>query len=86
MEMINKLLELDFVAEPTTDYLNEYANATDLRYSISPKIDSSDFTKSIPAYFQVFGKPEDFHPDLSILDLMFNMGLGSLGYLRSCLE
>jgi hypothetical protein len=37
-----------------------------------------------PVYYQGFENQTGFLPDLSILDLLFNLGPGSLAYLRSC--
>jgi hypothetical protein len=59
----------------------------DFRYSIHPKshkqsIDNEFYAKP---YHQVFNDPDDFAPNLSILDLLFNEGPQTLTLLRSCL-
>ena len=73
----------------TEDYLTEGevpAGIDDYRYSIHPKpqkqIEDGHFC-SIP-YIQVFDEKWGFVPNLSILDLLFNEGPQSVGYLRSC--
>ena len=73
----------------TEDYFTEGevpAGIDDYRYSIHPKpqkqIEDGHFC-SIP-YIQVFDEKWGFVPNLSILDLLFNEGPQSVGYLRSC--
>lgn len=60
----------------------------DPRYFIHPKKDQAavdpDFLPR--EYHQVFSDRLGFRPNLSILDLIFNMGPESLTYLRSCLK
>jgi hypothetical protein len=51
---------------------------TDFRYNISPKKSSNYVQKK---YIQVFNNPNGFTSNLSILDLLFNMGPESLKFL-----
>ncbi|MGL4327576.1 MAG: WbqC family protein [Tannerellaceae bacterium] len=84
-EMICSLI--DFT--PNVSYSHEYQtvveeNAIDLREKISPKkpFDTWDNEfKAIP-YYQVFQQKHGFLPNLSIIDLLFNMGPESLLILR----
>lgn len=57
----------------TTDcYIEKYnKNVTDLRNKIHPKKDSPI---RLMSYYQVFEQKNGFIPDLSIIDLLFNMG------------
>ena len=59
-------------------YVAESANCIDVRNSYSPKI-KSNFV--YPPYVQVFEHKMEFVPNLSILDLLFNVGNESEIYL-----
>ena len=58
----------------------------DLRFLISPKTHYSQDTQFIcKPYYQVFAERHDFLPNLSIIDLLFNMGPETILILRdSC--
>ena len=76
LELQAKVLELlDF--QPTIKFTETYnekldEHITDLRESIHPKKQHS-FTELKP-YYQVFDQRFGFQPNLSIIDLLFNMG------------
>ena len=53
----------------------------DFRLCFSPKQSSAD--KDMPVYYQVFRDRNPFIPNLSILDLLMNLGPDALGYLKS---
>ena len=56
----------------------------DLRQIIHPKRDMSALVEeTLPKYYQVFGDKFGFTPNLSILDLLFNLGPESILYLNS---
>lgn len=63
----------------TTDFEKNPSDTYDLRQVIHPKQPSilTDF----PHYMQVFEDKQGFIPDLSILDLLFNLGPETRGYL-----
>ena len=65
----------------STDFVVVDANADieDYRNRFSPK---NKETIQLPPYDQVFEDRYGFQQDLSILDLLFNMGPDSLGYLK----
>ncbi len=63
----------------STEYHNNYENVDDFRNIISPKKSLSldvDFTP--PTYIQVFENKLGFIPNLSIVDLLFNLGSRAL--------
>lgn len=63
----------------TTEYKNIIENNIDLRSSISPKEKSRT---GDPAYYQPFSERNGFVANASMLDLLFNEGLGALTYLE----
>ncbi|MFH1320512.1 MAG: WbqC family protein [Bacteroidota bacterium] len=90
------LLGLEIRSSSTTSYQTEYQDTIDYRNYFSPKLRTSNFfaISGKPAcpdpvaetnYTQVFGNNHGFIPNLSIIDLLFNMGSGALGYLQTCL-
>lgn len=64
----------DFVAEPQD-------GVTDFRTSIAPKHPADDPDFSPKTYYQVYQQKHGFLSNLSILDLLFNMGPESVFYL-----
>ncbi|MDR1121631.1 MAG: WbqC family protein [Dysgonamonadaceae bacterium] len=77
-EMICRLIDL----EPTIVYSEEYLPEVDndFRELIHPKKNYLPFDSAfIPTpYYQVFQQKHGFQPNLSIIDLLFNMGPESL--------
>jgi len=74
-EVILDLLQEENNSTPTVEYLHS-GNFTDLR--------NHDFTLEDPEkYNQVFMEKHGFIPNLSILDLLFNLGPESLDYLHN---
>jgi hypothetical protein len=65
----------------TNSYQKECSNCIDLRNSISPKRPST--IKTFPTYTQVFSDRYAFHHNLSIIDLLFNLGPETSEYLGS---
>jgi len=63
---------------------NPPANVLDLRQSLSPKVKPAP-TLTFEPYYQVFAPRTGFLPNLSILDLLFNLGAESRMVLKSCL-
>ena len=61
--------------------LTPSSNIPDFRASIRPKNPIPDETFTPETYYQVYQKKWGFQPNLSILDLLFNMGNESILYL-----
>ncbi len=82
METCLKVCELlDFQAtiRPTDEFLPS-ANH-DFRDAIDPKHPASDPEFTARRYYQVYGQKHGFQPNLSVLDLLFNMGPEGIFYL-----
>ncbi len=62
-------------------YLKSYSDAIDLREKFGIKGVLPRFT--FPEYYQVFENKTGFHSNLSVLDLIFNLGPETLSYLKN---
>lgn len=87
--LICRLIDIEPQMEGTAGYRTEFAaGEDDFREVIHPKRDYrvAD-TAFIPKpYYQVFKEKHGFLPNLSIADLLFNMGPESLLVLRDSIE
>jgi len=77
---VNELLDIDINFDFSKTYQKDYQYKTDHRHLIDAKNNSSNQNKS---YHQVFEEKHGFINDLSILDLLFNLGPESMNYLKS---
>lgn len=78
-EMICDLIGLDTTLKPTEKYLHHIEGMADFRNLITPKVSwEEDNTFSPATYYQVFKEKHGFIPNLSIVDLLFNMGPESI--------
>ncbi len=75
-----ELLQLDVNSEQSEEYIEATDLMVDYRASLSPK---KLTTINFPEYMQVFGDRNDFAPNLSIVDLLFNLGPSSVNYIKS---
>ena len=79
------LIGLEPHVEPTAEYVAaddpRLAGTADFRDAIRPKHPLPDPDFRPQRYYQVFERKHGFTPNLSILDLLFNMGNESLLYL-----
>lgn len=70
--LVCKLIDISPAIEYTTEYKTEFgANEKDYRDAIHPKRESG--FAAVP-YYQVFEGRHGFLPNLSVVDLLFNMG------------
>jgi hypothetical protein len=82
MDLTHHLIEnIDIKTEviPTNKFVPLSNNPDDYRYRINPK---KQQVISLRRYNQVFNSAENFVQGLSIVDLLFNMGPESTGYLK----
>lgn len=79
--LVIALLELDCKVQ-LTDAYTTYDNALDYRDALSAKKEIEDNDFVISSYYQVFENKFGFIPNLSILDLLFNMGNESILVLQ----
>lgn len=77
---INNILETGTKIDTTSSFNGSYKDNNDLRFSITPKKES---VPSAVEYFQVFSPTHGFKPNLSIIDLIFNMGPETWSCLRT---
>ena len=78
-ELLTLLLELLQIETPisyTQEYVKSPKDVNDYREKINPR----NISENEP-YIQVFGDKHGFISDLSILDLLFNLGPDAYGYL-----
>ena len=83
--MVCSLIDLHPKMAGTADYQTELSDGVaDFRQLIHPKIDYKEADPSFHPlpYYQVFKEKFGFIPNLSIVDLLFNMGPESLLVLR----
>lgn len=74
-QTVLSLLNLDKNITPSNEYVTSTPEMTDLRSVISPKQSLEADTAFRPTpYYQVFKERTGFIPNLSIADLLFNMG------------
>ena len=82
IEAVFEILGLNQELGVTESYIKYYEVATDLRNAIHPKKETEFIQqcKSAP-YIQVFSERHGFAPNLSIIDLIFNLGPEAESYL-----
>lgn len=90
-ELRNTIFSLLDMSDLKVNYTSSYkkeCDGVDLRNQISPKIDwiLSDRSFCIVPYYQVFEDRFRFVPNLSIIDLLFNMGNESLIILQNSIK
>lgn len=80
LKLLCKLLKMDFNPVLPEAYVEPANDITDLRGEFTPK---KETTIQLKEYTQVFAEKHPFIPDLSIIDALFNLGPGTLDYLKS---
>lgn len=76
---ILQLIEVDVKKEKTTVYAAQEPNWRNLLNKQNDKLIENSF---FPRYQQVFTQLGEFYPNLSIIDLLFNLGPSSRRYLQ----
>ena len=83
-ELVCSLIGLDVTLTPTEQYMHKTDGIADFRHIITPKVSWEEDTDFHPtAYYQVFKEKHGFIPNLSIADLLFNMGPESILILNA---
>ena len=79
--------QIDFTPTivPTYEFVTDTAGMDDFRETIHPKMQANHDFIAKP-YYQVFEQKQGFEPNLSIADLLFNMGPESILVLRDCIK
>lgn len=78
-QLVCDLIGLDVSLRSTDKYLQHADGMDDFRHVITPKVSWQEDTSFCPAaYYQVFKEKHGFIPNLSIVDLLFNMGPESI--------
>ena len=75
------LIDIEPKVERTLEFVLEPDNLTDMRTVINPKHPGPDADFTPKHYYQVYAQKHGFMPNLSVLDLLFNMGPESVFYL-----
>lgn len=76
-----KKLKITCQLEYTQSFIKEAASYIDLRESLTAKKDDPSIT--YPHYSQIFESRHGFLPNLSVIDLLFNLGPEAKSYLMS---
>ncbi len=79
LEKICELLDIQPQISFTEYFEKNPTEIRDLRHHFTPK---KQVTGTFPEYIQVFSSRHGFLPDLSIIDLLFNLGPDSNNYLE----
>jgi hypothetical protein len=79
IESIFDCLQLEMPISVTSSFEEEPKNKEDFRFLVSAK---KKYKVSMEPYVQVFGDRHGFVPNLSILDLLFNVGPNTVDYLN----
>lgn len=81
-QKIIELLDINVNIRFTEEYKTDFsADEMDFRETIHPKKKTEDKDFSPVPYYQVFEQKFGFQPNLSIIDLLFNMGNEAVLYL-----
>jgi hypothetical protein len=88
LEVVSDILDITPEIKMTDDYIVNVEDVIDWREGIHPKKSKRKVDNNFKPveYTQVFSDRGGFIPNLSILDLIFNMGPESLDYLEKTIE
>jgi hypothetical protein len=79
IQTVCECLQIPFPQAHTQSYELEASGIKDQRYLVNAK---KNYGGDLPEYVQVFGDRHGFLPNLSILDLLFNLGPNTTTYLK----
>lgn len=83
-QLVCELIGLDIVLSPTNVFRHSSDGIVDFRAQITPKVSWQEDKEFRPQeYYQVFKEKHGFIPNLSIADLLFNMGPESIIVLNA---
>ena len=87
-QLVCQLIDIDTSFQRTESYIAEPSNTIiDLRDAIHPKKElMNDASFSVIPYYQVFQERLGFLPNLSIIDLLFNMGPEAILVLQKSIK
>ena len=86
MEICEKMCELLDIhpnIEKTNDFITDVTGMDDFRDAINPKHPAEDDDFEARVYYQVYRERYGFQPNLSILDLLCNMGPEGIFWLKA---
>jgi hypothetical protein len=86
MSVLCRLTQIPFSPVESNSYQRETSGIADFRSGIHPKQSRQkpDPAFTPVAYTQVFSEKFGFQPNLSMLDLLFNIGPDTTGILKAC--
>ena len=76
-----ELIDIQPKIDRTIEFVLEPSDVIDMRAAINPKGPAPDADFTPKPYYQVYIQKHGFLPNLSVLDLLFNMGPESIFYL-----
>ena len=76
-----ELIDIQPQIDRTIEFVLEPSDVIDMRAAINPKRPAPDADFTPKPYYQVYTQKHGFLPNLSVLDLLFNMGPESIFYL-----
>ena len=83
-QLVADLIGLEATLKPTDEYRHSSDGNADFRALITPRVSwEADAAFHPTPYYQVFKEKHGFLPNLSIIDLLFNMGPESIIVLNS---
>lgn len=83
-QLVANLIGLEATLKPTDEYRHTPDDIADFRTLITPRVPwESDAAFHPVPYYQVFKEKHGFIPNLSIIDLLFNMGPESIIILNT---
>jgi hypothetical protein len=88
LQVTNEILEISPIIKMTDDYIKDSTGMIDWREGIHPKPSKrrEDNSFQINPYTQVFSNKLGFEPNLSVLDIIFNLGPEALYYLENTVK